>query len=370
MQIMTKRLRALILVALSAEIQAQSYITIPPGYITQESYPHAAEFGAYPDMRFQIVDRDIFTPMVVLEIACRRDGYQDASSVRFAGRTWASVQLVMGEHDRITTTAFSTNLVTNVTRVFSGSVTWPDHSAGPRTSVPHAWAIDVAFPFSAPWSYSASSSGVTVDFAFSGGSLTNQSTWNRRELYLLDGTVAGKEALGQGFGVGDFSNPRCQVATSFGGTPWAFPNAVTTATGSVSCFGRLQSYPYSANTLYAYSVSGDSAGVPIGLRCQNFFLGAGPFVFAALVTPSTGFQFDAPGAGGIPYRQEYVGMKVWTQAVFLDGMWRDTLSAAGYSQIQPRPLAALNAVSVWAASTTKPIGTPLSVVPVLRLSRR
>lgn len=354
-----------VLLALCVSLKAQNYTTIPPGLLTQEASHGVQDLGRYPEMRFQLLDSDVLTPMQVLELACRRDGHRDASSAWFAGRSWANVQLVMGERDQ-SAQAFSLNLASNVTRVFSASVSWPDHSVGPRTSVPHPWATDVVFPFSVPWSYSGKRSGMTVDLTFRGGTLTNSSPWTA-EHYLLDGALAAKELWSQGFIVGDTTNPRCMSAW---GTPLAVPNVITTAAGQVGVVARILRYPYSTSTLFAFSLGGDSAGVSIGLRCQKYYLGDGPFVFSSFMTPASGYEYYVAGSPGVQYDQSYVGIRIWTQPVFLDGNWKGTLSAAGYSEVLARPLASIKAGCIWAASATSVTGNILSIVPVFRLAHR
>jgi hypothetical protein len=360
------RLAALMaLVSMSPAAMAQNYTTIPPGLLTQEAYPWSYLFGEYREMRYQILSRDhVNKPMRIREIACRRDGARD-TGIEFLGRTWANVQVTMGEHRTVTGNGFSWNLASNVTQVFSSRVSWPDHSKGPRTSIPHTWASDVVFPFVTPWSYTGKS-GMTIDFIFRGGVLSGQRNWPGRTLYPLDGASDTKETISRGGGVGDFT--KCIIA-GFSSAPWVYARTVTTSAGKIGAGYGLSFYPAKTPTMIALSVTGNPKGFDVGNYCQKFYLGNGPILLSSIVTPRYNRRSFRRGMAGIAYDQRFVGLKVWAQAAFLLGSKSMALSTSGYAMIEPRPVFGFRASFTWSPSATSPQGSlPLVPhVPVLRL---
>jgi hypothetical protein len=86
-----------------------------------------------------------------------------------------------------------------------------------------------------------------------------------------------------------------------------------------------------------------------------------------MVTPSNNTIPIQGGGARIPYKQEFVGLKVWCQAGFVDN-WRNFyLTMGGHASIAARPLAAFDSVFIWSPSAGSPTGSR-GLGPVLRLT--
>lgn len=349
---------------------AQTYFTVPPGLLDEEVSPAAVTFGEFPDMRFQIIDwGDLRGPSRVAEIAMRRDGYREASPNYFLGRSWSNVELVMSEGAASPMTAFSMNLASNTTQVFSASVSWPDHSSGPKTSVPHTWATDVAFPFSVPWSYSGNQSRV-ASFTFRGGVLKGQPNWKQSSRYYLDGVAPANQAYNAEDAIGDpysawlLCRPR-------GFTTTCYVEAITEVKSQrVGLNVSVLDYHLSASVIAAISLTGDRVGVAIGDNCQRYYLGAGPLMaLQGVRTPSTYQGGVSVTSGSAPYRSDYVGLRLTGQAAFLNNPAYQ-LTRAGAATIQAMPLSGYLATTLRAPSATATQGELWQQsLPVLRYRR-
>lgn len=349
---------------LSRPLRAQGQATLPAGFLTTEADAYSIDFGGWPSMRCQVFNSDHRgKTRSVKEVACRRDGGRDASVFHFAGRSWTNVTLTTAESDYAkASSTFSLNLSSNVKQVFSGSVTWPDHSVGKKTSTPHTWGTDVRFPFAAPWAYQGNLD-MTLDFVFRGGILANNAVWTTTRKYFLDGVHAQTRAGGssQNFGTNNCTSSPFTLA------PFCTPVVHTYAakTGNPNLDNKfefawwLYRYPPKTPIVLAVSLLGSTTGVNIANPCQNLFVSLGPTFMHVAVTPSTNASsmfFPRPGLVN-KYDARAIGAKIWTQAAYTHPTRnRFELTRGGVSTIQPQPAPVVGTRWTWAGSATAAVG--------------
>jgi hypothetical protein len=362
---------------LSPALFGQSYVTMPAGYLTIEAPGYSIYFGARPSMRCQFFNAEYSgSAKTFKEVSCRRDGARDASPYHFAGRSWKDVRLTMAEGSYANASStFSSNLQNRVSQVFSGSVTWPDHSSGGPTSQPHTWANDVRFPFNTPWTYSGGKD-VTLDFQFSGGTLANQQYWTTYRPYYVDGVHVTTRAGGSST---NFGTNNC-VNAPYTNAPFCVPMMHTYAknTGNPGTANKyhfqwwLGRYPANAPTVVALSLFGNLSGLNINNPCQNYFVGAGIALFGR--TPNDNSKaFFLPSS---PFTENYVstavGIKIWTQAAFQHPTRnRLELTRGGFTTIMAQPTPPSGAAWMFATFAASPVGGRISseYLPLLRLQR-
>jgi hypothetical protein len=362
---------------LGSTVWGQGQITFPAGFLTTEAPGYSIHFGGRPSMRCQVFNKEHGgAAQTFKEIACRRDGNRDASPYRFGGRSWKDVRVTLGEGSYASASStFSVNLQSNVRQVFSGSITWPDHSGGSGTSKPHSWAIDVKFPFATPWTYSGNRD-VTVDFRFSGGTLANKQFWSSHRPYFLDGIHVTTRVGGSST---NFGTNRCTNAP-YTAAAFCVPVMYTyaRATGNPRTADRytfqwwLGRLPPSAPTAVALSLVGNTTGVSINNRCQNYFIGPSIVLFGLAPSNNTS-SFYLPTT---PFTEKYVssavGIKLWTQGAYRHSIRnRLELTRGGYTTIQGQPIPPAGASWMYSTSVFSPVGGRISAesLPLLRLQK-
>ncbi|MCA8958319.1 MAG: hypothetical protein KDC87_19735, partial [Planctomycetes bacterium] len=176
---------ALAILFLSSSGIAQ--IGSPAEYLASEAPSHAL-FGLAPAGRFMFVDGESRgRTRVIKELAYRHDA-SVYTAVTGAGRSWSSVTLDYAPCDASKQTAiFGAVPSATTTRVFAGSVTWPEMFGHPG-STPALWggaSGQLAFPFSVAVTAS-DKEDLSFDYRFRGGVLRNSAAWNLSS-YALDG---------------------------------------------------------------------------------------------------------------------------------------------------------------------------------------
>lgn len=364
--------------AFGSTISGQNFASMPTGYVSTEAPNASIYFGSRDAMRCQVFT-NLFRGNAgsVKELAGRLDGARAATNFHFAGRTWSSVKLTVAEASYANaTTTFTQNLQANVKSVFSGSMTWPDRTTGGPTSKPHTWATDVKFPFGSPWLYSGNRD-ITLDFAFSGGTLANSAVWTTSRFYYLDGVHI---PIRTGGGSTHFGTHNCPNAP-YSEAPFCVPliHSYSANTGNPRTANKFEfswwmhRFPPSTFTILAVSLLGSTPGVNIGNACQNFHVNLGGSFLLPTTTPSSNASsFFAPRP---PLTNTYspvaVGVKVWTQAAYTHPTRnRLELTRAGSTTIQAQPPPLPGTKWTWAAPATSSTGGAIGAeyLPVFRLT--
>ena len=161
--------------ALCTAAVGQDYTTSPPGYLNLEGDHQESLLGVYPAGRHMMFDAEqIGNAMTIKGTAYRHDNrvYVESQGM---GRSWTNVTLSISDCNMSSlSNTFSKNPTSTPTQVFSNSVNWPTITGKPP-AFPADWLL--SFPFAQNWTY-AGTSGICLDYVFTGGTLANSGTWN------------------------------------------------------------------------------------------------------------------------------------------------------------------------------------------------
>ena len=171
---------------------AQGAITSPAGGLTIEGQHYAYYLGRYADARYQFADgENKGKASAITEVRYRLDNRAHTTSTAM-GRSWSNVTLQMSEMANFETMSntWSQNISGTQTTVFSAKADWDSQTGTPMIK-PDIWGGmkgKLRFPFTKPWVYTGKSD-MLLDYAFTGGTLANASTWSgsTSRYYYLDG---------------------------------------------------------------------------------------------------------------------------------------------------------------------------------------
>ncbi len=335
------------MLAISAPTYAQCInLTSPstefPNGRNIQSLNFGVSFGAFAAQRIQFRESGLKGNVRLFKCV----GVRRISALPLAsgGRTWSGVTLDVFDADITnSSTLFTAHYLSTPTRVFSGSVSWPDTTGA--LHAPYAFPAATCWPFTSGFFLYTGVPDIGLEFALSGGRLKNNPNWGTGfRPYHLDAPNPGASQMSTGT---VHRGGTCRDTNGLGLSrtlPLTF-NYHKTRGGAFKDSLQLviQSHLTGTSTaiFQAIDLFGTAAGVPFpGITCENLSLAAsGAMVLLPGMTNPQGFvehrSLSVPHSA-LP--AGYIGTKIWGQA-----MWADTATGAllltqpGEHEIQKPP---------------------------------
>lgn len=175
--------------AIATAFPLTAQIVSPPMLNSTEGGGYCDRFGAWPEVRSQLLDGENRGAARILSgIEWRLDARSHSPQTTAAGRGFAQLTLEIGTTDLANATNdFATNRRTPLTQVFQGAIQWPDQFGTPPTR-PAAWGGPsgaLRVPFSTSWN-DPGTGDLLTEWSFVGGTLDNRAPWTHPVGYWVD----------------------------------------------------------------------------------------------------------------------------------------------------------------------------------------
>lgn len=339
---------------LSGLCPAQAF-TSPAGYESAEAPAFSVYFGAYNQARFQYADGEIkaLGVRVLKSVGYRFDWTQHSASTA-AARSWTNVSLKISDcdYDKFGAT-FASNPIGTVTTVYNAKTDFPGATGFPGTGStgPAPWDKALSFPFNALW-VAQGTHDVLLDYTFTGGSLNNGGSWGNGfpAWYHLDAEYGTEGKVAP---VTFYGSTNCRDSAHSSGNAYSRVSCVvypTTATNPANNnMVDLNVYGYrtapGAALIQTLSLAGSttSFAFPGALaNCDQVFLDVTKPMLFLPSTAGMGSAYARTSIGKFGYNPNYVGITMWSQAVWDDSSTRQigfTRATSATVPAQPTRLA-------------------------------